>query len=57
MGKLNPEKFIQRLEEMNKYLDYLPIEKVTPGEWHMDKHLQMMRSDPSWGEPFHRNGQ
>jgi hypothetical protein len=27
MGKLNPEKFIQRLEEMNKYLDYIPIEK------------------------------
>jgi hypothetical protein len=27
MGKLNPEKFSQRLEEMNKYLDYIPIEK------------------------------
>jgi hypothetical protein len=25
MGKLNPEKFSQRLEEMNKYLDYFPI--------------------------------
>jgi hypothetical protein len=27
MGRLNPEKFSQRLEEMNKYLDYIPIEK------------------------------
>jgi hypothetical protein len=27
MGKLNPEKFSQRLEEMNKYLDYIPIGK------------------------------
>jgi hypothetical protein len=57
MGKLNPEKFSQRLEEMNKYLDYIPIEKVTPREFHVDKHFQMMRSDPSWGDPFHRNGQ
>jgi hypothetical protein len=30
MGKLNPEKFSQRMEEMNKYLDYIPIEKSNP---------------------------
>jgi hypothetical protein len=30
MGKLNPEKFSQRLEELNKYLDYIPIEKNNP---------------------------
>jgi hypothetical protein len=30
MGKLNPEKFSQRLSEMNKYLDYIPIEKINP---------------------------
>jgi hypothetical protein len=30
MGNLNPEKFSQRLEEMNKYLDYIPIEKSNP---------------------------
>jgi hypothetical protein len=30
MGKLNPEKFSQRLEEMNKYLDYIPTEKSNP---------------------------
>jgi hypothetical protein len=28
MGKLNPEKFSQRLEEMNKCFDYIPIEKT-----------------------------
>jgi hypothetical protein len=27
MGKLNPEKFSQRLQDLNKYLDYIPIEK------------------------------
>jgi hypothetical protein len=30
MGKLNPEKFSQRLEELNKYLDYALIEKIDP---------------------------
>jgi hypothetical protein len=30
MGKLNPEKFSQILEEMNKYLDYIPVEKSNP---------------------------
>jgi hypothetical protein len=29
MGKLNPEKFIQRLQYLNKYLDYSPIERTT----------------------------
>jgi hypothetical protein len=27
MGKLNPEKFSQRLQDLNRYLDYIPIEK------------------------------
>jgi hypothetical protein len=30
MGKPNPETFRQRLAEMNKYLDYIPIEKSNP---------------------------
>jgi hypothetical protein len=30
MGKLNPENFSQKLEEMNNYLDYIPIEKSNP---------------------------
>jgi hypothetical protein len=29
MGKLNPEKFSQRLKDLNKYLDYIPIERKT----------------------------
>jgi hypothetical protein len=29
MGKLNPEKFSQRLQYLNKYLDYIPIERTT----------------------------
>jgi hypothetical protein len=29
MGKLNPEKFSQILQDLNKYLDYIPIERKT----------------------------
>jgi hypothetical protein len=29
MGKINPEKFSQRLKDLNKYLDYIPIERTT----------------------------
>jgi hypothetical protein len=29
MGKLNPEKFSQRLQDLNTYLDYIPIERTT----------------------------
>jgi hypothetical protein len=28
MGKLNPEKFSQRLQDLNRYLDCIPIEKT-----------------------------
>jgi hypothetical protein len=28
MGKLNPEKFSQRLQYLNKYLNYIPIERT-----------------------------
>jgi hypothetical protein len=28
MGKLNPDKFSQRLQDLNKYLDYIPIERT-----------------------------
>jgi hypothetical protein len=30
MGELNPKKFSLRLEEMNNYLDYIPIKKSNP---------------------------
>jgi hypothetical protein len=29
MGKLNPERFSQILQDLNKYLDYIPIERTT----------------------------
>jgi hypothetical protein len=29
MGKLNPERFSQRLQDLNKYLDCIPIERTT----------------------------
>jgi hypothetical protein len=29
MGKLNPETFSQRLQDLNKYLDYITIERPT----------------------------
>jgi hypothetical protein len=29
MGRLNPEKFSQRLQDLNRYLDYIPIEKIS----------------------------
>jgi hypothetical protein len=29
MGEINPEKFSQRLQDLNKYVDYIPIERTT----------------------------
>jgi hypothetical protein len=29
MGKLNPEKFSPRLQDLNRYLDFIPIEKTS----------------------------
>jgi hypothetical protein len=29
MGKLNPEKFSQRLQDLNSYLDFIPIENTS----------------------------
>jgi hypothetical protein len=39
MGKINAEKFSQRLEEMNNYLDYIPIEKINPKRMAYGKSL------------------
>jgi hypothetical protein len=32
MEKLNPEKFSQELQEMNRYLDFIPMKKSTVKE-------------------------
>jgi phosphopantetheine adenylyltransferase len=29
MGKLNQEKFSQRLQDLDRYLDFIPIEKTS----------------------------
>jgi hypothetical protein len=29
MGKLMPEKFSQQLQDLNRYLDFIPIEKTS----------------------------
>jgi hypothetical protein len=29
MRKLNPEQFSQRLQDLNKYLDYIPVDRTT----------------------------
>jgi hypothetical protein len=31
-GKLNPEKFSQRLQDLNRYLDFIPIEKTSDNQ-------------------------
>jgi hypothetical protein len=57
-GKLNPDKFSQRMEEMNKFVDYLPIEKSNPkrmayGKAFPDDEIRSIMGR----EPFHQNGQ
>jgi hypothetical protein len=32
MGKLNPEKFSQRLQDLNRYFDFIPIEKTNDNQ-------------------------
>jgi hypothetical protein len=32
MGKLNPEKFSQRLQDLNRYLDFIPIENTSDNQ-------------------------
>jgi hypothetical protein len=61
MGKLNPEKFSQILQDfMNKkYLDLFSLKEVQGQKRsirHMEIQCQMMRSDPSWYDPSHLNG-
>jgi hypothetical protein len=60
LGKLNPEKFSQRLQDLNKYLDYIPIERTTLSEKrksHMESHCQKMKSGQLWDEQSHLNRQ
>jgi hypothetical protein len=59
MGKLNPEKVIQRLQDINKCLDYIPIERTSLRDKkgkHMESHCQKMKSGQLWDEQCHLNG-
>jgi hypothetical protein len=60
MWKLNPEKFSQRLQDLNKYLDYIPIERTALSDKkkrYMEINCQKMKSGQLWDEPSHLNGQ
>jgi hypothetical protein len=50
MGKLNPEKLSQRLQDLNKYLDYIPVERKTLTD-------TTKKSYGKWDEHSHLNGQ
>jgi hypothetical protein len=47
MGKLKPEKFSQRLQDLNRYLDFTPIEKTSDNKkiisplWDEQSHLNI----------------
>jgi hypothetical protein len=58
MGKLNPEKLSQRLQDTKKYMDYIPIERTTMTDKtkkNMESHCQMMKSGQLWDEQSHLN--
>jgi hypothetical protein len=60
MGKLNTENFSQRLQDLNRYLDVIPIEKTSDKDKIIKaygKYCQKMKSGPLWDEQFHLNGQ
>jgi hypothetical protein len=60
MGEINQEKFSQRLQDLNKYLYYIPIERTTLSDktiMHMESHFQNMKPGQLWDEQSHLNGQ
>jgi hypothetical protein len=60
MGKLNPENFSQRLQDLNNYLDYIPMREQhcqTRQKRHMESHCHKMKSGQLWDEQSHLNGQ
>jgi hypothetical protein len=57
IGKFNSDKFSQRLEEMNKYLDYIPLLKSNPKRMAYGQALPDDEIKSSSGDPFHQNGQ
>jgi hypothetical protein len=45
MGKLNPEKFSQRLQDLNNYLDYIPIDRTTLSDKTIKAHGKSFPED------------
>jgi hypothetical protein len=45
MGKINPEKFSQRLQDLNKYLDYILIEKTIVSDKTIKAHGKSFPED------------
>jgi hypothetical protein len=45
MGKLNPEKSSQRLQDLNKYLEYIPIEKTTGSDKTIKAYRKSLSED------------
>jgi hypothetical protein len=57
MGKINPEKVSQRLQDLNRYLDYIPIEKTNEkdraffGTWKKTLEIQKYRRPAEYVPP------
>jgi hypothetical protein len=47
MGKLNPEKFSQRLQDLNRSLDFIPIEKTSDKDKIIKAYGKSMLEDES----------
>jgi hypothetical protein len=45
MGKLNPEKFSQRLQDLNKYLDVIHIERTTLSDKTIKAYVKSLPED------------
>jgi hypothetical protein len=45
MGKLNPEKFSQRLQDLNRYLDFIPIEKTSDNNKIIKAYVKSLPED------------
>jgi hypothetical protein len=48
MGRLNPEKFSSRLQDLNRYLDYITIEKTSDKDKIIKEYAKSLREDEIW---------
>jgi hypothetical protein len=45
MEKINPEKFSQRLQDLNRYLDFIPIEKISDSNKVTKAYVKLLPED------------